>query len=277
MHDFSYCYLLDTLTQGDIQPTPDGMETAIQALAKKDVEKEQERRRTDSTFVASLPSKQFLAFYFSTLVSEKSDVYNSEHLSLEELTRRIEHYPEENEQKSKGDLLLMRGGQYKSQQMYNEAFEDFKQAVEPENGCTQLGVAQLEKATFLSLCGDVNASCPILKSLYESGDRSVNMLVKYASCLLELGDEKHREIFDEAVSCNPNESDGYFHRGQMYFLEGTTEKSLSVSERVENETVGFERGNSSSTQLCNCVCTDSILLYEHGQCGWVDEKESSDP
>ena len=41
MRDFSYCYLLDTLTHGDIQPTPDGMETAIQVLAKKDVEKEQ--------------------------------------------------------------------------------------------------------------------------------------------------------------------------------------------------------------------------------------------
>ena len=235
MRDFSYCYLLDTLTHGDIQPTPDGMETAIQVLAKKDVEKEQERRRTDSSYVPTLPSKQFLAFYFSTLVSEKSDCYNSEHLPLEELTRRIEHYPEENEQKSKGDLLLMRGGQYKSQQMYNEAFEDFKKAADPENGCTQLKTAQLEKATFLSLCGDVNSSHPILKALYESGDRNVNMLVKYASCLLELGDEKHRVIFDEAVSCNPSESDGYFHRGQMYFLEGNTEKSLSVDKKGKNE------------------------------------------
>ena len=42
-------------------------------------------------------------------------------------------------------------------------------------------------------------------------------------------------IFDEAVSCNPSESDGYFHRGQMYFLEGNTEKSLSVDKKGKNE------------------------------------------
>ena len=115
MADFSYCYLLDIVSQGDMQPTPEGMDALIQVLGKKDVEKEMERRRTDPTYVPTLPSKQFIAFYFSTVLSEKSDAYNPDHLSIEELTRRIEHFPEEGETKTKGDLYLMRGGQLKSE------------------------------------------------------------------------------------------------------------------------------------------------------------------
>ena len=228
MADFSYCYLLDIVSQGDMQPTPEGMDALIQVLGKKDVEKEMERRRTDPTYVPTLPSKQFIAFYFSTVLSEKSDAYNSDHLSIEELTRRIEHFPEEGETKTKGDLYLMRGGQLKSEKRYNEAFEDFKQAADKANECSDLSAALLEKATFLNLCGDVSGARPLFESLYNEGNRSVNLLVKYASCLLELEDEKHKAVFDEAVACNPTASDGYFHRGQMYFLENDVEKSMAV-------------------------------------------------
>ena len=78
------------------------------------------------------------------------------------------------------------------------------------------------------MCGDVSGARPLFESLYNEGDRSVNLLVKYASCLLELEDEKHKAVFDEAVACNPTASDGYFHRGQMYFLENDVEKSMAV-------------------------------------------------
>ena len=241
LHDLTMVSLLEASSQSipeRVQQLLSQLETSVGSrLARVELA----RRARDGDFVTFYRFSHFqklppptkaacisrLAFY----TSERSDAYNPDHLSIEELTRRIEHYPEEGEKKTKGDLLLMRGGQLKSEKRYNEAFEDFKQAADATNACSDLAAATLEKATFLNLCGDVSGARPLFESLYTEGDRSVNLLVKYASCLLELEDEKHKAVFDEAVTCNPTASDGYFHRGQMYFLENNVEKSMAVGSR----------------------------------------------
>lgn len=228
LSDFSYGYLLDIISQGDMQQTPEGMDTAIQALAKRDVKEEQERRRQDPSYEASLPSKQFISFYFSTIHSEKLEALNPDNLTEEQLTRRIEQFPVEGETKTKGDLLLMRGGLYKTTKRYPQAFEDFKAAAEEANACADRDQARVEVATFLSLSGRVREACVIFEELYSASYRSLNMLLKYASCLLEINDPRSQGMFDEVVKLYPKEVDGYFHRGQMYFLQNEMVKSHAV-------------------------------------------------
>ena len=63
--------------------------------------------------------------------------------------------------------------------------------------------------------------------------REVNLLVKFASCLLELGDEtRAHALFDEAVSANPKEVDAWFHRGQMRLIEGDLKRAKEDLQRV---------------------------------------------
>lgn len=229
LSDFSYSYMLDIVKQPNNQQTPEGMDECIQALAKRDTEKELERRRTDPEYKPSLPSKAFISFYFSTIHSEKSTELNPEGLSEDVLTRRIENFPEEGETKTKGDLLLMRGGLLKGEQRYVQAYEDFKAAADPVNECGDLNQAKMEMATFLSLSGCVKEACLIAEELYNASYRTVNMLVKFASWLQELNDPRSEAVFDEVISLYPKEVDGYFQRGQMHYIHNEIEKSYTVS------------------------------------------------
>ena len=229
LSDFSYSYMLEIVKQPENQQTPEGMDKCIQALARRDVEAELERRRTNPEYKPSLPSKSFISFYFSTIHSEKSGELNPDGLTEEVLTRRIEKFPEEGETKTKGDLLLMRGGLFKSTKRYNQAYDDFKAAADPVNECTDLNQAKMEMATFLSLSGCVKEACVIAEELYNASYRSVNMLVKYASWLQELNDPRSEAMFDEVIRLYPKEVDGYFQRGQMYYIHDNIEKSYAVS------------------------------------------------
>ena len=230
LSDFSYSFMLEAVKQPDNQQLPEGMNECIQILAERDIQKEIERRQTDPEYQYTLPSKSYISFYFSSILSEKSDELNPEGFTEDSLTCRIEKFPEEGETKTKGDLLLMRGGLLKSEKRYVQAFEDFKAAADPVNGCTDLNQAKMEKATFLCLCGCIKEACEIAEELYNASYRSVNMLVKYASWLQELNDPRKDTIFDEAIRLFPKEVDGYFQRGQKYYLAGEYEKSCRVGD-----------------------------------------------
>lgn len=218
LRDFSFAYLLETIHSGDLQPTPQDFEVVVQELSALHCQAEIDRRYA-SGFAFSLPSAQFMSLYFLTLRSERSAQYNTLKLSEEELTRRIDANCEENA--TLGDLFLMRGGLRKSQGAFEAAYSDFCEAAKAERRCSDRNHALLEQATFLTLSGDQKAARAIFESLLEGGLREVNLYVKLASALLEVGEEtRAHSLFDEAVAKFPKEVDSWFHRGQMRLLEG---------------------------------------------------------
>ena len=230
IEDYSYCYLLDTISSGDMQMTPDGMDEVIQALSKRDAKAELKRRHEDKDYKRHLPSKQFIAFYFSTILSEKAAEYNPSKYSEQELTEFISKATPEGEV-TLGDYLLMRGGLYKAEQRYTEAMDDFLEAAKEENHCHSMADACLEAATFLSLSGDTLEGLKYYEKVYPQKEkRSVNLLVKYASCLLEQEDDRYHAVFDEACTSFPTECDGFFHRGQVMYIENKTEEAIRVGE-----------------------------------------------
>ena len=230
IEDYSYCYLLDTISSGDMQMTPDGMDEVIQALSKRDAKAELKRRHEDKDYKRHLPSKQFIAFYFSTILSEKAAEYNPSKYSEQELTEFISKATPEGEV-TLGDYLLMRGGLYKAEQRYTKAMDDFLEAAKEENHCHSMADACLEAATFLSLSGDTLEGLKYYEKVYPQKEkRSVNLLVKYASCLLEQEDDRYHAVFDEACTSFPTECDGFFHRGQVMYIENKTEEAIRVGE-----------------------------------------------
>lgn len=229
LRDFSFEYLLETIEAGDLQPTPQDFEAVVQELAARHCQAELERRYA-SSFAFSLPSAQFMALYFLTLRSERAAQYNALGLSEEELSQRI---AAGGGGAALGDLFLMRGGLRKSRGDFQAAFEDFCEAAKEEAGCSDRSHALLEKATFLTLSGDQRAARAIFEALFEAGLREVNLLVKLASCLLELGEEaRAHALFDEAVAAFPKEVDAWFHRGQMRLLEGDLKSAREDLQRV---------------------------------------------
>ena len=241
IRDFSFAYLLDTVNAGDIQPTSDSFDTVIQELADRHAKEEVDRRST-SDFHFSLPSKQFLSFYFSTFLSEKSTQYNTVGLTEEECTERITHHSSV-DALTLGDLYLIRGGIRKARAAYVDAYDDFCAASEEANHCSDLRHALLEKATFVYLSGDARRALPLFSSLVEQGMSEVNLHVKYASCLLELEDDRNKAIFDEAVDRFPQECDAWFHRGQMRLIggdvDGAKEDLLHVVQMNKSHAMAY--------------------------------------
>lgn len=233
MEDISFAYLLETIAKGDMIPAFDETEELINALAAKKAREEMDRRYDDASYVRHLPNSRFVSFYFDTLMSEKMTEYNTSKLSMDELKERIDKYSKESEKEyTLGDLYLMYGGELKAKARYDDALVAFTEACKEENECKDLFSARLEKATLINLTGNNREAVKIYEELYNDPEKksNVNLLVKYASCLLELGDDKYHAIFDEAVELNPSSVDGYFHRGQLLFIENDIPRALAVGQ-----------------------------------------------
>lgn len=231
MEDISFCYLLDTIAKGDMIPAYEETEELINTLATKKAKEEINRRYEDPGYVRRLPNPRFITFYFDTLLSEKSTEYNTIKLNLEELKQRIETFNKETEKEfTLGDYYLMYGGELKSKARYEEALTAFMEACKEENECKDINSARLEAATLINLTGNNKEAMKMYERLYEDPvmKKNVNLLVKYASCLLELGDDRYHSVFDEAVELNPTAPDGFFHRGQLLFIENDLPRALAV-------------------------------------------------
>ena len=124
----------------------------------------------------------------------------------------------------------MLGGELKAKACYEDASKAFAEACKEENGCKDMNSAYLENATFINLTGNNRDAAKFYEKCYADPEmkKNVNLLVKYASCLLELGDNRYHSVFDEAVDLNPSLPDGYFHRGQLLFIENDIPRALAV-------------------------------------------------
>lgn len=228
MKDISFCYLLDTIAKGDMVPAYEETEELIGILSSRKSKEEMDRRYDNPDYIRHLPNTRFVTFYFNTLLSEKMKAYNTSGLSLEELKERIETFSKENETEySLGDYYLMYGGELKEKARYEDALVAFNEAAKEENGCKDFYGARLEKATLINLTGNNREAVKIYEELYEEKKIS-NLLVKYASCLLELGDDRYHAVFDEAVQLYPSDPDCFFHRGQLLFIENNIPGALAV-------------------------------------------------
>ena len=48
--------------------------------------------------------------------------------------------------------------------------------------------------------------------------------------MLEQEDDRYHAVFDEACTSFPTECDGFFHRGQVMYIENKTEEAIRVGE-----------------------------------------------
>ena len=231
MEDISFCYLLDTISKGDMIPAYEETEELITILAGKKTKEEIRHRYEDGTYIYHLPNTRFITFYFNTLMSEKYSDYNTSKLTIDELKEHIANYDKEKETEyTLGDYYLMLGGELKAKACYEDASKAFSEACKEENGCKDMNSAYLENATFINLTGNNRDAAKFYEKCYADPEmkKNVNLLVKYASCLLELGDNRYHSVFDEAVDLNPSLPDGYFHRGQLLFIENDIPRALAV-------------------------------------------------
>lgn len=265
MEDISFCYLLDTIAKGDMVPAYEETEELIAILSTAKAKVEMDRRYEDPEYVRHLPNARFITFYFNTLLSEKKKEYNQSNMSLDELKQHIDAYSKENEtQYSLGDYYLMYGGELKEKARYEDALVAFTEAAKKENECKDFFGARLEKATLINLTGNNREAVAIYEELYKE-KKTANLLVKFASCLLELGDDRYHSVFDEAIQLYPSDPDCYFHRGQLLFIENDIPRALAVGICIYIDILGFEQGCSTSSQSCHGFRSDCFLLFANEQ------------
>ncbi|TFK35789.1 mitochondrial outer membrane translocase receptor TOM70 [Crucibulum laeve] len=211
LRDYTAATILDKFQNSS---TSNSVERILKLIA------ETKAREILATREPRLPSYTFIASYFAAF--------------------RPRAPPTLPENPSQGDQTLLLGVQALEAGDYAHAVTFVNEAIEQGISFDQGKAEALNlRGTFKFLMGDVDGAGDDFEESLKIVPTFTQSLVKIASVHMEKGDsDRAFERFNQAVACNPNDPDIYYHRGQVLFImnkfEEAAENYIKSTELDEN-------------------------------------------
>lgn len=167
------------------------------------------------------------------VIQEKKNLYlrmNKFNEAVREVHKLVEEYPDEAEYMlMEADLYRMKGETEKAKEIINKILQ-----LEPDNPQAQLALAQLNMKTDSPEEKKEN-----LKGIFENPKVNIDtkvsiLLISYIQMNSEDSAKRKEavELAEILVSVHPEESKSYAVRGDLYYIDGQTDKALASYEQA---------------------------------------------